>query len=271
MANFESLPKRWNPEIYTPEYLRRNPLIYNHKPYGMVLLNQSLEHVSFIINATERSDCVVCADGGANRLFEIHQRAIASGYRDEDDLNMPTAICGDLDSLDSKVRDHFEGAGVHISKDTDQYATDLKKSLRYVKKVMTAAAVPFDLIVFGSLSGRADQAFSQLHHLYLANSDPELKPLGEVYLITPESILFLLKPGRNVIHTPVQKNMFTENIGIIPLGKPAIITTQGLEWDVTDWSTDFESQVSTSNHIKQKNVEVETTEEVIFTMEFARS
>lgn len=267
----KSSPKLWFPEGYTNEYLRRNPRAYSHKPYAMVILNQPLEHVSFIINATERSDCVICADGGANQLFELHRRAIASAFRDEDDLNMPLAICGDLDSLDPQVRNHFEGAGVQIVEDKDQYATDLKKSLRHVKKLMTAAAAPFDVIIFGGLSGRADQAFSQLHHLYLANSDPELKPPGAVYLITPESILFLLEPGLNVISTPVRQDMFTENVGIIPLGKPAVISTRGLEWDVTDWSTDFESQLSTSNHIKQDKVEVETSERVIVTMELARS
>ena len=262
--------KEWNPALYSPELLRKNLQDYDHKSYGMIILNQPLEHVSYVINAEERSDCVVCADGGANRLFDLHRRAIAQGFRHEDDLNMPRAVIGDLDSINPEVRRYYAEAGVIVVQDTNQYATDLRKCLHYVKRTMTPSQTSFDIVIFGSLSGRADQAFSQIHHLYLANSDPELKPPGTVFLITPESILFLLEPGLNVISTPVRKGMFTENVGIIPIGKPAIITTRGLEWDVTYWLTDFGSQVSTSNHIKQERVEVETSGNIIFTMEFAR-
>ena len=261
---------QWCPGIYTAEILRRNPRTYAHKNFGIIILNQPLEHVSYVINATERSDCTTCADGGANRLFEIHERAVAEGFRNHDDLRMPDFICGDLDSLRPAVKKHFEDRGVCILTDRDQYATDLKKSLRNVKSAMSRNVEVFDIVILGGLSGRADQAFSQLHHLYLATSDPELKPPGMIYLITPECMLFLLEPGLNVITTPVQGGMFTESVGIIPIGKPSRITTRGLEWDVTDWKTDFDSQVSTSNHIMKDKVEIETTEKVIFTMEFAK-
>ena len=93
--------------------------------------------------------------------------------------------------------------------------------------------------------------------------------IGDLYLITEESVVILLEKGKNRIHTPVGKILFTENVGIIPIGRPSIITTRGLEWDVQDWHTEFGGQMSTSNHIKADVVEVETSERVLFTLELA--
>ena len=62
---------------------------------------------------------------------------------------------------------------------------------------------------------------------------------------------------------------FEENIGIIPLSSPAVITTHGFEWDVENWHTEIGGQISTSNHIRADKVEVETSVPVLFTLELA--
>ena len=192
------------------------------------------------------------------------------------------AICGDLDSIRPDVRDYFAGIGVNILLDADQYSTDLTKCLRYIHEEGRTSTEfrgegngpnagsqkeYLDIAIFGGLGGRADQAFSQLHHLYVsAHKEPTVSK-GDLYLITPESVVFLLEKGLNKIHTPLGTGFFKENVGIIPVAKPSVITTRGLEWDVTDWPTEFGIQISTSNHIKSGIVEVETTERVLFTLE----
>lgn len=125
------------------------------------------------------------------------------------------------------------------------------------------------MLVLGGLGGRADQAFSILHHLYSASEDPKIK-CRDLYLVTPESILFLLHRGLNRIHTPMASGLLGENIGIIPLARPSKITTKGLEWDVQDWETELGKQISTSNHIRSEVVEVTTTDRVLFTLELVR-
>ena len=175
-----------------------------------------------------------------------------------------------------EVEEHYRSQGVKIVKDPDQYSTDLTKCLKYIKTYITETADAgesprkgVDVAIFGSLGGRADQAFSQLHHLYTCSRDlPSM--ICDLYLITAESIMFLLEKGKNTIHAPVGPKHFAENIGIIPIGRPSVITTHGLEWDVTDWSTEFGTQMSTSNHIRAETVEVETSERVLFTLEIAR-
>ena len=124
-------------------------------------------------------------------------------------------------------------------------------------------------VIFGGLGGRADQAFAQIHQLHMAVENPELD-CGNLYLFTPESIIFLLEKGVNVVKTPLPLYI-GENVGIIPIGKPAVITTQGLEWNVKNWETSFGTQVSTSNHIKASEVMVTTSERVLFTLELVSS
>ena len=163
-----------------------------------------------------------------------------------------------------------------IVKDPDQYSTDLTKCLKYMREKLAktedeqkSSQSGVDVAIFGSLGGRADQAFSQLHHLYTCSQDfPSI--IRDLYLITAQSVMVLLEKGQNKIHIPVGPTQFTENVGIIPIGRPSIITTHGLEWDVTDWSTEFGTQMSTSNHIRAEIVEINTSERVLFTLEIAK-
>ena len=137
-----------------------------------------------------------------------------------------------------------------------------------MKKLQNRSQRNSSIVVFGGLGGRPDQAFSQLHQLDVAAQDADLASC-DLYLFTDEGIIFLLEKGINVIDTSRWPDLITENIGIIPLGKPAIISTKGLEWDVKDWNTSFGTQVSTSNHIRAPRVEVITNERVLFTLELA--
>lgn len=95
------------------------------------------------------------------------------------------------------------------------------------------------------------------------NSSPRL------WLVSEQSISFVLQRGRNVIHAGrgVAEGYLTCNVGIIPLYEPARISTRGLEWDVQDWETSMGRQVSTSNHVVAERVEVKTDERVLFTVE----
>lgn len=172
------------------------------------------------------------------------------------------------------MEEHYRNQGVKIIKDPDQYSTDLTKCLKYIRDQVAktededrSSPQGVDVAISGSLGGRADQAFSQLHHLYPCSQEMP-SSIGDLYLITAESMMFLLEKGKNSIHAPVGPEHFTENVGIIPLGRSSVITTHGLEWDVTDWSTEFGTQMSTSNHIRAETVEVETSERILFTLEF---
>lgn len=91
-----------------------------------------------------------------------------------------------------------------------------------------------------------------------------------MFLYTGEGLAFLLKSGTHKIYVrePGMPDRFEKHVGILPIGEPSVITTKGLEWDVTEWATGFGGQVSTSNHILPETqvVEITTTQDVVFTM-----
>ncbi|KAL8800883.1 MAG: hypothetical protein Q9182_004857 [Xanthomendoza sp. 2 TL-2023] len=223
-----------------------------------------------------RSTLVIYADGGANHVRDLK---IAGS---EGKL-VPDFICGDLDSIRPEVKAYYETKGAKIIQDPDQYSSDLTKCLQCVNNhpenilrqrnsnQSTDTPTPArDVVVIGGIGGRFDQGFSQLHHLYKASEDASL-PNSRIFLINPQSICFLLCKGINKIATPVGRGLFAENIGIIPIGRPSVISTKGLEWDVTDWHTEFGGQISTSNHIRSEEIEIETSERVLLTIELDRS
>ncbi|MCJ1413850.1 hypothetical protein MMC32_000175 [Xylographa parallela] len=278
----ENPMKIWRPAAFLHANLPDPP-----QPYAIILLNQPIENDRLFVQICKNASLVIAADGGLNRL-----RHLSLQY----DIGIiPHAVCGDMDSVHPDVLDHYSNLGTKVYKDPDQYSTDLTKCLRHLsspewkqytfrhwdryqtlgkqdkedevsKQSSVSLADTLDVLVVGSLGGRADQAFSLIHHLYAVDEDPQIQ-CGDVYLLTPESVIFLLRKGSNRILTPVAKSQLGENVGIIPVAKPAVISTQGLEWDVQEWRTEFGKQVSTSNHVRSENVEVTTTERVIFTVD----
>lgn len=250
---------------------------------------------------------------------------------------LPDAIVGDLDSIRPSVREHYEKLGVPILEDANQDTPDFTKCLKYLnvhaaeilaaprqragndptvpnKKRANPSNTTLKILILGGLGGRVDQAFSQIHYLYMMtptqrairgnqrNGNEQPSKGGNLYLISEESITFILESGRNVIYTPgtrthpsidIQEGLFPtktqtdeesrkrkrdeheeyffeENVGIIPFSGPACITTHGLQWDVQDWHTEIGGQISTSNHIRAEKIEVQTSVPVLFTMELDR-
>lgn len=167
------------------------------------------------------------------------------------------------------MEEYYRQRGSQIIKDADQESTDFMKCLKLTSsragEIIAGSTRRLDIVVLGGLGGRVDQGLSQLHHLYMASTDSLLR-IGRIILLTSRSITFLLQKGLNKVHTPPGKGL-AGNVGILPIGRPAIISTRGLEWDVLDWRTEFGGQISTSNHIKSDVIEVQTTEEVVFTIE----
>lgn len=255
--------KQWNPAQYT--------LGYHHPPnasstnYILVILNQPLPNKKLLVKLCARAKYIACADGGANQLKDLRLQG-----PDETHCR-PDAICGDMDSVRPEMEKHYRELGTQMVKDPDQYSTDLKKCLRHVGQRVGGelGTQGYEVVLMGGLGGRADQAFSVLQQMHMVYDDPSMS--SEIYLIAPESIMFLLEKGLNRIHTPVDAHLLNKYVGIIPVGRPSIITTHGLEWDVEDWHTEFGTQVSTSNHVVNDVVEVQTTERVFFTIGTASS
>ncbi|KAK6343521.1 hypothetical protein TWF730_011111 [Orbilia blumenaviensis] len=150
---------------------------------------------------------------------------------------------------------------------------------------------PLDIVAYSATGGRMDQTFHAIDQLFQAdhrlNGDKEegsgeSEGLGsqhtssstntirrKLVLMSDESVTFLLSRGRNVIKTPLEA--FGKTCGLIPVAGASVITTKGLEWDLDAAETKFGGMVSTSNHLTRGEVEVVTTEPLLFTMEMRKA
>ena len=152
---------------------------------------------------------------------------------------------------------------IHV---TDQDSTDFGKAVAWIRETNPDG---LDIVALGGIGGRVDQGISQLHYLYLLQPGPGYAN-GRLYLLSGSSLTFLLKAGTHRIHVGEEgeEASFGKHVGIIPLQEPSVISTEGLEWDVTEWETSIGGQLSTSNHVlpETKCVEVQTTKDVLFTI-----
>lgn len=230
----------------------------SHRDSSLLVLNQPLKLSASLYRKIWRNSVYkVAADGGANRIHDLNTS------NPGDDLSVDSII-GDLDSITPKSTRYWEDKGVKITHDSDQNSTDFMKAVNHIWS--SERPKPLNIVVVGGLGGRVDQGLSMLHHLYFYQKD---YASGKMFLLSSEGITFVLKSGRHKIKAKktFQGIGLGKHVGIIPLNEPSIITTKGLEWDVTDWPTEFGGQMSTSNHVQEEWVTVETTKDVLFTID----
>lgn len=220
--------------------------------HGLVLLNQPITNLVLFQQAWTFCERRICADGGANRLYDVLET-------DEERLKfLPDVIVGDFDSLRDNVRKWYEDHGVLVKHDESQLTTDFMKAVTLGNELFQVHG----LLVLGALGGRLDHTFHSIFHLFLS-----LKNHQTVYLLNDACISFLLHPNvSNVVRTP--QKLLGKAVGIIPVAGPTRITTKGLQWDVQDWETSFYTQISTSNYLVADQVVVESPDPVLFTIEF---
>jgi thiamine pyrophosphokinase len=236
----------------------------HHRGYAIIILNQPLKLPFLVYQDLWSNSCYnIAADGGANRVYGFNKSNAS-----QKDLPLNTVI-GDLDSLLPEAHSYWGSKGVPVIHDEDQYSTDFMKAVNHIREKQEKS---LDIVVLGGLGGRVDQGMSVLHQLYTYQKKPGY-PDGKMFLLSTEAITFVLKAGRHRIKA---KAKYGENglgaglgkhVGIIPLREPSVITTKGLEWDVKDWATEFGGQMSTSNHVKEEWVTIETTKDVLFTID----
>ena len=91
-----------------------------------------------------------------------------------------------------------------------------------------------------------------------------------VYLISSLGISWLLPAGRHQIQSA---GVVTEttNCGLIPLDGPAVVTTEGLKWNLAGGVLRFGELVSTSNgfDVTRDQVTVTTDAPLLWTMDWS--
>ncbi|BGO96564.1 putative KEX1 protein [Rhodotorula toruloides ATCC 204091] len=243
---------------------------------ALIILNSPLPPQPLFRRLWDAASLRFCADGGANRLFDRFVRGkdrAEDGWDDELDGDerkwLPDLVLGDLDSLREDARRYYEGKGVRVEQDPDEYSTDLGKTVARLSSLESSSPsqAPYQLIIVGGLSGRLDQTVHTLHALTLL---AEKEGRERVWTVGRESAAVVLKKGKH--HLKLDLSLFGRTCGILPLGtSSAYVTTTGLEWNLGPndhmYPTSLSTAVSTSNHLVKEDVTVETDVAVIWTME----
>lgn len=246
---------------------------------ALLVLNQEINVPSIFLKLWDTFKIRVCADGGANRLYDF--------FKDnESDRTkyLPDYIIGDFDSLKPEVEDYYRKAGVVIIRQKTQFSTDFTKALYLIsvhfnspkfKEIVTKSTEAnhsielyagihewydktlkensskilerISLLALGGIDGRFDQTIHSITHLYTL-STPESQ-FKLCYLSATDLIFFVPAGGFLIEYAQEFRDTCIGNCGLLPLNGPTdIIETVGLKWDVQNWYTSVaEGKVSSSN------------------------
>ncbi|KAL3685814.1 hypothetical protein R1sor_003836 [Riccia sorocarpa] len=209
------------------------------EPFVLVVLNHDIP--KFVPVLWNQARLRICADGGANRLYDELPSMLTEEQPEEvRQRYRPDVIKGDLDSIRPTVREFYKNLGVKIIDEShDQDSTDFQKCISYIRNP-DYGCDHWKVVVVGALGGRFDHVVAHINVLY---KHPKLR----ITLLSDESLLYLLPQG---FSHEIQINSAVEgpHCGLIPFGKASeSTTTTGLRWNLNGSAMAFGSMISTSN------------------------
>ncbi|KIL64470.1 hypothetical protein M378DRAFT_178795 [Amanita muscaria Koide BX008] len=260
--------KTWNVEFLKPSTTKvRRALIVLNQPFSFALLHR----------LWRSSEWHCCADGGANRLYDLLDNTQRLLY-------LPHLIKGDLDSLRDDVAEYYGAKGVHIVHDRDQNSTDLMKSVVSLeqRERLEGGLGTYELLILGGLTGRLDQTFHTLSVLHKLR-----KTRDKAFAVTDDNVGWVLDSGEHMIK--IDHSRLGKTCGLLPVGiESTVLTTSGLEWNLcmdtsypcpltrveslaADSLSSIDGLVSTSNHlVPGQNVWIKTTKPIWWTVELGQ-
>eukprot|EP00271_Cylindrocystis_brebissonii_P011571 TRINITY_DN29437_c0_g1_i1.p1 TRINITY_DN29437_c0_g1~~TRINITY_DN29437_c0_g1_i1.p1 ORF type:complete len:273 (+),score=38.49 TRINITY_DN29437_c0_g1_i1:180-998(+) len=231
--------------------------------FALVVLNFGLP--AFTPALWKQSRFHICADGGANRLYDEMPGFFPSQEVDAVRRRyVPDVVKGDLDSLRAEVRDYYVALGtVIVDASEDQSTTDLHKCLAFLlESTPDLLALPNVMVlIIGALGGRFDHEMANVSILH------RFAPQMDLVLLSDHCLVHLLQAGRAHVIRP---NLAWQgpHCGLIPVGQPSEgTTTTGLRWNLDQLPMSFLTIISTSNQLAAETVTVQSDVDLVWTIE----
>jgi thiamine pyrophosphokinase len=230
----------------------------------------------------------ICADGGANRLYDATVSFSSGDASTAATQYVPNMIRGDLDSLRPDVRAYYESMGSVVEQDHCQDTNDLDKALQAVQRNVlmrennTTPNNTFRVCIYGAFGGRFDQEMASIQALYKWS-----EPFHNNLTLYSDETCAILLPAlvKNEIRLPLSNADLSSSssygdtserigregptCGLIPIGgRCESVRTTGLKWNL-DGTTplEFGGLVSSSNHVTEELVTIQTSHPLVFTTE----
>ncbi|KAJ6225972.1 thiamine pyrophosphokinase 1 [Anaeramoeba flamelloides] len=277
------------------EIFKRGSLFQEVGPIGNIMIILNYKIPKFLPALFHDSHLVICADGGANRLYDAVPEHNRVHYT-------PDVILGDLDSIRPEVRYFYENQGSTIQHFKDQSTNDLLKCMRWVdnwlkstygcalvlgeieKEMKRKLAVnkddyvktnffnlskgidygmcSFNMFVMGAMGGRIDHEFANFHAALCFQQH-------RIFLFSDGNYTRWLHPGRHLIH--INKQTEGPVCGLIPLASVCrSCSTKGLKWNVENECLEFGKLISTSNEVADNHVFIENSDPLIWTIQLKK-
>ncbi|XP_017034111.1 thiamine pyrophosphokinase 1 [Drosophila kikkawai] len=254
------------PKVYkwTPGDLISENFKLGDNGHVCVVLNRQIQVPAHVVTLLWKNAALRCAvDGGSNhwRNFVVDQ--VLSKHSKDEPASAPLepldVITGDFDSITEETVDFFKTTPkIHTP---DQDATDFTKAIAVLQPVMAQRKIQ-DVVVFHDTSGRLDHVMANLNTLYKSQKDN-----CNVFLLSGDSVTWLLRPGKHTIKVPVDLVTTQRWCSLMPVGATAHnVTTTGLKWNLYHAQMEFGGMVSTSNTYATEFVQVETDANLIWSM-----
>ncbi|KAL8262193.1 hypothetical protein R6Q59_026242 [Mikania micrantha] len=229
--------------------------------YALIILNQRLPRFSPLL--WEHAKTRVCADGGANRLFDNMPEFFPHEH-DESDIRgryKPDVIKGDMDSIRPDVLNFYRNLGTKIvDNSNDQDTTDLHKCITYVLDfVSDEEKAKLCILVAGALGGRFDHEMGNINTLCRFSTT-------QIVLLSDDCLIRIL-PNTRLHEINVLSSVEGPHCGLIPIGTPCrSSTTTGLKWNLDNTEMRFGGLVSTSNIVEGETVTVRSDSDLLWTI-----
>nr|XP_027126672.1 thiamine pyrophosphokinase 1-like [Coffea arabica] len=241
-----------------------NGLTSRPRKYALIILNQRLPRMTPLL--WSHAQLRVCADGGANRLFDELPKffpqddavAVRKKYK-------PDVIKGDMDSVRTEVVDFYSNLGTAIiDASYDQDTTDLHKCVIYIHGLSDPQKSNLYILVVGALGGRFDHEIGNINVLYHFSS-------MRIILLNDDCLIQLL-PGTHHHEIHINPSIEGPHCGLAPFGMPSqSTTTTGLQWDLRNTEMKFGGLISTSNTAKGEIVTVCSDSDLIWTISIKKA
>ncbi|KAG7099794.1 hypothetical protein E1B28_001606 [Marasmius oreades] len=233
----------------------------------LIILNQPFSF-SLLDRVWRSTHWHCCADGGANRLYDVTAcKSRSNGWHELSSAEtraklIPDLIKGDLDSLRCDIQHYYASQGVPVIKDSDQDSTDLMKCINAVEDKERVDGQQYEIILLGGLAGRLDQTIHLLSFLHKLR-----KKRRRVLAITDDNVGWVLDEGEH--HIRIDHTSLGPTCGLLPVGiDSTVLSTSGLRWNLTDHPSSFDGLVSTSNHlVPNQDVWIKTSKPIWWTVE----